>query len=349
MMSELGDFGEVVSGAMLARAVEPDTGGAASAGHDREAACLNCDTALKGDHCHACGQHGHVHRTLGAFAHDLLHGVLHFEGKIWRTLPLLAWKPGELTKRYVEGQRASFVSPIALFLFSVFVMFAVVSSMGVPTDIDAKGMKSELAEDASKEGQKVKALEAERDKARAQAEPTTAIDQKITDARNDERLLREIANRGVIRGSAVRASDDVPQWLAAPLRRAAANPELLLYKVQNNAYKYSWALIPLSLPFMWLLFPFSRRFRLYDHIVFVTYSLAFLTLLVVVASLLHAVGLGVAAGFMLMLPPVHMYRQLKGAYELGRWGAVWRTLLLIAVAIAVAVMFVALLFAAGLV
>ena len=54
-----------------------------------------------------------------------LHGVLHFEGKIWRTLPLLAWKPGELTRRYIDGERARFVSPIALFLFSVFLMFAV--------------------------------------------------------------------------------------------------------------------------------------------------------------------------------------------------------------------------------
>ena len=40
-----------------------------------------------------------------------------------RTLPMLAWKPGELTRRYIDGQRARFVSPIALFLFCVFLMF----------------------------------------------------------------------------------------------------------------------------------------------------------------------------------------------------------------------------------
>ncbi|MFD1959902.1 DUF3667 domain-containing protein [Novosphingobium panipatense] len=97
-------------------------------GHTHESACLNCGTALVGTHCHACGQAAHVHRTLGAFFHDLLHGVFHFEGKTWRTLPLLAWKPGELTRQYVEGRRASFVSPIALFLFSVFLMFAVFHS-----------------------------------------------------------------------------------------------------------------------------------------------------------------------------------------------------------------------------
>jgi hypothetical protein len=75
--------------------------------------CLNCGTPLVGKHCHECGQQGHIHRTLSAFWHDLLHGVLHFEGKTWRTLPLLVWRPGELTRRYVDGERARFVSPIA--------------------------------------------------------------------------------------------------------------------------------------------------------------------------------------------------------------------------------------------
>jgi len=40
--------------------------------------------------------------------HDLLHGALHFEGKMWRTLPMLVLRPGKLTRRYIEGRgRAS--------------------------------------------------------------------------------------------------------------------------------------------------------------------------------------------------------------------------------------------------
>ncbi|MCY7397301.1 MAG: DUF3667 domain-containing protein [Sphingomonas bacterium] len=347
-MGELDGIGEVVSGAVRARAVEPDTGAVASDGHSLESACLNCATPLVGDYCHACGQRGHVHRTLGAFVHDLLHGVLHFEGKIWRTLPLLAWKPGDLTRRYIAGQRARFVSPIALFLFSVFLMFAAVSSMGIPVDVNNDDIKSGIAADATKAEQAVKTLEAQRGTSRAQGQPTADIDRQIVEARDDASLLREIAGRGVARGTMVRVSDDVPLWLAAPLRRAAANPELLLYKIQNNAYKFSWALIPISLPFMWLLFPFSRRFRLYDHIVFVTYSLAFMTLLVVVASLLYFAGLGTLAGFALMLPPFHMYRQLNAAYGLSRGGALWRTIMLVSFSMVTIGLFIASLFASGL-
>ncbi|WP_195908676.1 DUF3667 domain-containing protein [Novosphingobium sp. Gsoil 351] len=115
--------GDIAEGALLARAVEPAAGEAPD-GHTQETACLNCGTTLCGSHCHSCGQAAHVHKTLAAFFHDLLHGVFHFEGKIWRTLPLLVWRPGLLTREYIDGRRASYVSPIALFLFVVFLTFA---------------------------------------------------------------------------------------------------------------------------------------------------------------------------------------------------------------------------------
>ena len=345
-MGEFEAVGDIVSGAALARSVEPDTGIVAADGHTRETTCLNCATPLIGSYCHACGQHGHVHRTLSAFLHDLLHGVFHFEGKVWNTLPRLAWRPGELTRDYIEGKRASFVSPIALFLFSVFLMFAVVSWMGGPT-INSPAVNGGLTADAAKAEALATRLEGERAEAVAAGRNTAPLDRKLTEARQEARLLRTMAERGVLQGGAVRISDDVPKWLAEPLTHAAHNPELLLYKVRNNAYKYSWALIPISLPFMWLLFPFSRRFRLYDHMVFVTYSLAFMTLLVVVASLIGAAGWGAAAGLMMLLPPIHMYRQLKAAYGLTSVGALWRTMLLSVFALMAIGLFIVLLFALG--
>jgi hypothetical protein len=103
-----------------------------AAADEPSAACLNCGTALVGAHCHACGQPAHVHRSAGALWHDMAHSVFHFEGKIWRTLPKLAWRPGELTRRYIAGERARFLSPLAMFLFSVFLMFAVFNTVGRP-------------------------------------------------------------------------------------------------------------------------------------------------------------------------------------------------------------------------
>ena len=150
-MGELEAIADAVTGGLVGRAVEPAAG--EGKGHTHEANCLNCGALLTGPYCHECGQHAHVHRTLSAFFHDFAHGVLHFEGKIWRTLPMLAWRPGELTRRYIDGQRARFVSPIALFLFSVFLMFGAIglTSHGINT--------AEAAADAAKELQKEKAFE----------------------------------------------------------------------------------------------------------------------------------------------------------------------------------------------
>lgn len=347
MMSELEAIGDVVSGAALARSVEPSGGAVASDGHTRETACLNCGTALVGDYCHSCGQHGHVHRTLSAFFHDLLHGVFHFEGKVWTTLPLLAWRPGKLTREYIEGKRASFVSPLALFLFSVFLMFAVVTSLTSPIELDNKDATAAVAQEQAEGERKVARLSAERARLVAAGRSTVEIDKRIASAREEADLLKSVAERGFVRGATTRISDEIPDWLAGPLKHAADNPELLLYKVQNNAYKYSWGLIPLSLPFMWLIFPFSRRFRLYDHMVFVTYSLAFMTLLVSIATLLGAAGWSSLAGMMILIPPIHMYRQLKAAYGLSRFGALWRTLMLIVFAITAIGLFISMLFAIG--
>ena len=324
-MSPIEPFADAVTGGLVARAVEPRAGEAGADGHTHEQNCLNCGTRLQGDYCHACGQKGHVHRTLSAFFHDLLHGVFHFEGKIWRTLPMLMWRPGELTRRYIEGQRASFISPIALFLFCAFLMYAAVSLLSGLGELPAQASKG-LQEEVQSDRQQIAKLQAERSSAQKAGRPTAAIDRKIADL-NDEIRAIEGVRTGNLEQAGV-GSSQIPGWIGAGVSKAAKNPELVAYKLKTNAYKFSWMIIPLSVPFVWLLFPFSRRFRLYDHTVFVTYSLCFMSLLVVAGLLFGALRLTGLAGLLWLIPPFHMYRQLKGAYSLGRGGALWRTILL---------------------
>jgi len=345
-MPDLEALGDAATGAVLAGAVEPRAG-QASDGHTHETHCLNCQAELVGDYCHACGQHAHVHRTVSAFFHDFLHGVLHFEGKIWRTLPLLAWRPGELTRRYIDGQRARFISPIALFLFSVFVMFAAVGLTGALNLDSNQAMQADLAQEAAKARETVHRLETERARAVTAHQPTAKIDAALTDARAEATALTIVKTRN-LNSSPIQVSDDLPAWFRNSVDKAAKNPDLVLYKLKTNAYKLSWVLIPLSVPFLWLLFPFSRRFKLYDHIVFVTYSLCFMTLLVVGAVLLSAAGLTSLASLAFFVPPFHMYRQLKGTYALSRFGAIWRTVLLTMFAFVAISLFVITLVALGL-
>ena len=87
---------------------------------------------MEGHYCHACGQAGHVHRTVGHIFEEFLHGLYHFDNKAWRTLPLLVFHPGRLTRDYVYGKRARYIAPLALFLLTVFLMFFVYGFLGGP-------------------------------------------------------------------------------------------------------------------------------------------------------------------------------------------------------------------------
>ncbi|HET7708002.1 MAG TPA: DUF3667 domain-containing protein [Sphingomicrobium sp.] len=339
-MPESGAVGDAITGGLAARAVEPVA--AEAEGHTHEKNCLNCGASLAGAYCHDCGQKAHVHRTLRAFWHDILHSVFHFEGRVWRTLPMLAWHPGVLTRRYIDGERATFVSPIALFLFSAFLMFAVAGLTGA---FDSAGSPQRTtAQEIDRASAKIKRLEASRAEAMAEKKSTARIDEQLVETRAERAILQRIRV-----GTAPKAqvsSKGAPQFLQGWIDKAAANPDLLFYKLKTNAYKFSWALIPLSVPFVWLLFPWNRRFTFYDHTVFVTYSLCFMMLLLIVAS---TVGLLIplAASFAWLAPPFHMYRHLKETYDLKRRGALWRTALLIGFAFVAVGLFMAIIAGAG--
>jgi hypothetical protein len=341
MVGNLEAVGDALTGGVLGRAVEPRAGEAAD-GHTDERVCLNCGAALAGPFCHQCGQHAHVHRTLSAFFHDFAHGVLHFEGKIWRTLPLLAWKPGELTRRYINGQRASFVSPIALFLFCVFFMFSVI---GLTSQSFSGKASADAAREIQKDETKLTALQNQR--ASATGPVAAKLDEKIADLKSEMTALQAV-KAGKIDAASFKIQNDWLGGLDEGLGKAAQNPELLFYKLKTNAYKFSWALIPISVPFVWLLFPFSRRFRIYDHTVFVTYSLCFMMLLLTVGTLVGLVSESLAS-IAWFVPPVHMYRQLRGTYGVSKSGAVWRTFALTIFAFIAISLFASLLVAIGVV
>jgi hypothetical protein len=377
-MPDVEAIGEAATGAAIASAVEPRTG--ASDGHTHEKNCLNCGTELAGDYCHVCGQKAHVHRTLKAFWHDLAHGVLHLDGKVWRTLPMLAFQPGELTRRYSHGERAKFVSPMALFLFSVFLMFAVFSLVGgpvvgEPTELNGETGRARAEAEMNQVRRETQAelqeLRQQRARLVAGGKPTSEIDQEIRRTQNEkaleERLFREtigffpgeggdrVAAAAESSGATINISDQpigINRWFDAAYKKAKENPKLLLYKVQANAYKFSWLLIPISIPVVWVLFLHRRRYRqftAYDHTVFVTYSIAFMSLAAIALSLLGAVGLpgGIALLALLIVPPVHIYRQLRGAYGLSPRSALWRTAALIFLSLTALGLFAAILLLLG--
>ena len=256
---------------------------------------------------------------------------------------MLVWRPGDLTRRYIDGERARFVSPIALFLFSVFLMYAAVSFFGGMGDFPEQA-RAGLEQELQTNQKKLNQLEARRDAAVKAGQPTAKLNDRIFELRSEIKTIEGVRN-GKLENAGLDA--EIPGWIGSGVSKAAKNPELVAYKLKTNAYKFSWLIIPLSVPFVWFLFPLSRRFRLYDHTVFVTYSLCFMSLLVVLGLFFGAVGMTTMAGLLWLLPPFHMYRQLKGAYALGRAGALWRATFLTMFAIIVLALFSAVMVGVG--
>lgn len=103
-------------------------------------ACLNCGTPLKGPFCYYCGQPDrNFLRFFPALLRELLEDVLEFDSRFMRTMKPLLFKPGRLTRDYLEGRRFRYTPPLRLYLFSsiaFFVVAAVLSTNAIELSID---------------------------------------------------------------------------------------------------------------------------------------------------------------------------------------------------------------------
>ena len=90
--------------------------------------CLNCGEALRGEFCHACGQKAAAaHLGLHEVVHEAMHEFLHLDGKILTSLKVLVTRPGQLTTDLVAGRRATYVTPLRLYL-TLSVLFFVLNA-----------------------------------------------------------------------------------------------------------------------------------------------------------------------------------------------------------------------------
>ena len=355
--------GGAVTAGVIAGAIEKPTGHAGEA----HGACADCGAEVTGNFCSNCGQAAHVHRTLLHLGEELLHGVMHFDGRLWRTLPLLILNPGRLTREWVQGKRTRYVSPLAMFLFTLFVMFFTLSFMphqavtlpSLPQQIEAQKEAIVEAEQVAAAARKeVDAAEAAMEPsdgsppafnsgARAGAAAGALAGAEagvIAEKAKLERLQKDaIEGRkdGLASGSwqaqvadiaSSVGTDGQTNGLTKTVAKKLKNPDLALYKLQQTIYKFAFLLVPLSIPFVALMFLWKRGFTLYDHGVFVLYSLTFMAMLlmamVLAGTFLGAVGqVAVFAGMLAI--PSHVFAQLKGAYGLGVFSALWRTVFLL--------------------
>lgn len=242
---------------------------------------------------------------------NLFHDLGHLDSKLWHTLPLLAFRPGLLTRRYIDGMRTRYVGPNTLFLTSAFLMFLAFNLLPAPP-----------APPPCQPGQGSAVV-------RAGAEVRAGLEQL------GPRVSAVLPPAAPVPPAVAWLERHAPPGWMARLEAAVGNPEMAISKVKQKAYKLGFLLIPLSLPALWLLLGRRPGVRPYDLVVYALYSIACMSLLLTLVLLLAGAGLfawPLYLGLLLAVPPVHFFIHLRGSFALSTAEALWRTGALLVVA-----------------
>ncbi len=274
--------------------------------------CLNCRTPVTGNYCAHCGQAADVHvLSMREVAGDVTHSLLHLDSRVWRTLCLLAWRPGELTREFIAGRHQHYLPPFRLYL-AISILFFALSALlpdSTPARVDAEGniviapVAVDVPEDLRKE------LEAE-------GVDPAAIDKIAKDSRGCEINLSSGPRFDELEAAFARACE----------RMRADGGARFAERFAATAPKLMFVFLPLmaavALLFYW------RPRRLYaEHLVLFLHNHAFTFLLLGVTQVLSAVAdlpvpiIGVLhlVSFLLYLYlTYYVFRSMRVVYGEGR-------------------------------
>lgn len=133
-----------------------DIAAVAAAAAATAAVCISCGTAIAGPYCAGCGQlNDDMRRSTVVLAKDFVQDTFSFDGRMWRTLGLLAASPGTVPSNYSHGKRSRYTPPVRLFLVVSFLFFLILGlthTLIVAVEVRARtAEETEAAKDAAEE------------------------------------------------------------------------------------------------------------------------------------------------------------------------------------------------------
>ena len=279
--------------------------------------CRNCGTEVTGRHCPQCGQlAASFHRPFLSLIADSISDTLALDGRIARTLPLLLFRPGVLTRRYIEGKRARYVPPFRLFLLSSLIFYLLVFGFlgqarwlddaamrmndGYLSEEEMTALREEvIRQDGSVDQEQLEAL--------LRHGPEAADGATDGEASGDMPVEEILAEAGT--------TDDP---LAERVLQISENPRLFMMAVETWTPRLSLLLVPLTMLVMALMYAWHRRIYVYDHAIHALHLHSWMYLTATLAILLGFV-IGSQAALLLFLAalPFYVTLSLKAAYRSG--------------------------------
>jgi hypothetical protein len=223
----------------------------------RSTRCLNCGAEMAGPFCAQCGQRDiPPYPSLGELVTDAFWELSGWDGRFAGTVRALLQTPGRLTREFLEGRRARYISPLRLYLFASLMYFlAAAAAPDVrPTDgsrISAPGLQ----------------LSTETGAGRVSAAGLKAREGSLTPAQRDT-ALAEIAN--------------APAVLRPILRRLVADSQGFKKSLLATMPRVLFALVPIFAAIL-ALFYHGRKYP--EHLYFGLHLHAFFFVALTVAAL----------------------------------------------------------------
>jgi hypothetical protein len=265
--------------------------------------CPNCRTALAGPWCYTCGQRGEKYdRSIWRLAMEALEGITDFDGRLWKTLPRLVFRPGKLTREYLDGHRAGQVPPFRVFLIVLLIVFFA-GGLSFSRSTNNFNLLNPNNVNVNINGMSPK----------DQADLKEAMSH-IGEPGKDGKT-----------GIQVGSSKSSAFW-TGKVKRALANPQNFFQEVQEWGPKVAVLMLPIAALMLSFLFVFKKNTYVFDHLIFSMHSLSFQGLLLS-AVFLAGLWLG-QVEWALWLAPVHLFVHMRGTYRSSIFGTLLRMFLL---------------------
>jgi Protein of unknown function (DUF3667) len=321
--------------------------------------CANCETIVGDRFCTACGQlASDFHRPVWDLVASSLADVFALDGRLWRSLPLLLFRPGRMTRNYLDGKRARYVPPFRMFLLTSVIFFLTLFTLGdqlgwyQTLKLDGlmqDGIDVGLGEDgepiAVVSDDRIEELRERSQDPDLSQEERDAIDLELMQADGAITLQRIMEEGGRINRDAL--YDEVNARLdedSTPAEREqawrAADHAATVYENQDRygarirewAPRISIMFMPILAFMLTILYAWHRSRYIYDHVVTALHVQTFIYLLATVSLLLAALNAAwisnlVVGGLLIVL--AYIYRQLRVTYQTGRLMAALRTFILL--------------------
>ena len=329
-------------------------------GPGQDTTCRNCGAALAGDFCHVCGQSAQsVRRPFWSLLGESVETLFAIDGRIARTLPDLIFRPGRMTRAYLDGQRARFIPPFRLYVLAsllFFILLPLVMGQGLSilpeasaniSEARAQIERSYAAGEMTEEDYRaaIEGLNELELAWSAGSEPSpqdTATPPEGPNAETDASAPEEAAPSpdaaageatselmpaealGKLRQSAAEGNQD-----AVLLTRMIDNPDQLAERTQEWIPRLMFVLLPVYACLLALTYLWRRQFLFYDHLIVSLHFHSALFFSMAIGMLAaYLVGAGWVSLALLLYSNWYLYRLNRAVYGRGRFSSFLRVLTL---------------------